>query len=119
MICRSSLSGLTIRGASQDVQIISGVDGHGIDGPTYCPVLSVKLPENAPLTIENVTAPNDLLFDTAENGTLVVRNCVFNGAQSGYPKAESISYLNNTFEFKGTADNFYSYNAYPVWYKVK
>ena len=114
----SSLSGLTIRGASQDVQIISGVDGHGIDGPTYCPVLSVKLPENAPLTIENVTAPNDLLFDTAENGTLVVRNCVFNGAQSGYPKAESISYLNNTFEFKGTADNFYSYNAYPVWYKV-
>ena len=65
-----------------------------------------------------MTAPNDLLFDTAENGTLVVRNCVFNGAQSGYPKAESISYLNNTFEFKGTADNFYSYNAYPVWYKV-
>ena len=114
----SGLSGLTICGASQDVQIISRADGNGIDGPTYCPVLSLKLPENAPLTIENLTAPNDLLFDTAENGTLVVRNCVFNGAQSGYPKAESISYLNNTFEFKGTADNFYSHNAYPVWYKV-
>ena len=114
----SGLSGLTICGASQDVQIISRADGNGIDGPTYCPVLSLKLPENAPLTIENLTAPNDLLFDTAENGTLVVRNCVFNGAQSGYPKAESISYLNNTFEFKGTADNFYSHNAYPGWYKV-
>ena len=114
----TSLTGLTIRGASQNVQIISGVDGNDIDGPNRCPVLTVKLPGTAPLTIENLTFPDDLLFDTSKGGTLVVQNCVFNGAQSGYPQAGNISYLNNTFKFEGTAGNFYSHNAYPVWYKT-
>ncbi len=120
----SELNSLTICGASQEVRIISGVDGNDIDGPNegnknapYCPVLSVKLPENAFLTVDNLTFPDDLLFDSPD-GTVVVQNCVFNGAQSGYPQAKKISYLNNTFEFEGTADNFYSHNAYPVWYKL-
>ena len=113
----SQLSGLTICGLNKNVKLISGVDGNDIDGP-YCPVLSVKLPENVSLTVENLTFPNDLLFDSPD-GTVAVQNCVFNGAQSGYPKANKISYLNNTFEFKGTADKFYSHNAYPVWYKLE
>ena len=119
----TKLSSLKIQGASQDVQIISGVNGNGIDGGTdvephpYCPKISVKLPEGVSFTVENLTFPNDLQFDS-DDGTVVVRNCMFNGSISGYPQAKSISYLNNTFDFKGTADNFYSGNAYPVWYKV-
>ena len=119
----SGLSGLTIQGASKEIKIITGVDGNGIDGGTeaeprpYCPKISVKLPEGASLTVENLTFPKDLQFDS-DDGTVVVQNCVFNGSISGYPQAKSISYLNNTFEFKGTAANFYSGNAYPVWYKV-
>ena len=112
----SSLTSLTIRGANQDVKIISGVDGNDIDGPVYCPKINVTLPANAAFTVENLTFPNDLQFDS-DGGTVVVQNCVFNGSISGYPQAKSISYLNNTFEFKGTASNFYSGNAYPVWYK--
>ena len=114
----SSLTSLTIRGASQDVKIISGVDGNDIDAGDrpYCPKINVTLPANAAFTVENLTFPNDLQFDS-NGGTVVIQNCVFNGSISGYPQAKSISYLNNTFEFKGTASNFYSGNAYPVWYK--
>lgn len=113
----SKLNSLTICGVGQNAELNSGVDGNNIDGPARCPVLSVKLPENASLIVENLTFPNDLLFDSP-NGTVVVQNCVFNGGQSGYPKANKISYLNNTFEFTGTAEKFYSQNAYPVWYKL-
>ena len=111
----AGLTGLTIRGADENAQIISGVDGNDIDGPSYCPILSIKLPEGAPLVVENLTFPDDLGFDSP-NGTVEVRNCVFNGSISGYPQARKISYLNNIFEFKGTG-NFYSNNAYAVWYK--
>ena len=111
----TGLTGLTIRGADENAQIISGVDGNDIDGPTYCPILSVKLPEGAPLVVENLTFPDDLGFDSP-NGTVEVRGCVFHGSISGYPQAQKISYLNNRFEFKGTGD-FWSNNAYAVWYK--
>lgn len=114
----SKLTSLTICGVGQNAELISGVDGNNIDGSEYCPVLSVTLPENASLTVENLTFPNDLLFDSP-NGTVVVQNCVFHGSQSGYPQAKKISYLNNTFEFQGTADNFHTHNAYPVWYKLE
>ena len=119
----AKLSSLTIQGASKEIKIITGVDGNGIDGGTeaephpYCPKISVKLPEGAALKVENLTFPDDLQFDS-DGGTVVVQNCMFNGSISGYPQAKSISYLNNTFDFKGTAGNFYSGNAYPVWYKV-
>lgn len=118
----SGLTGLTILGANQDVKIITGVDGNNIDGANggstlpYCPKITVKLPENAVLTVDNLTFPNDLQFDS-DGGTVVVQNCVFNGSISGYPQAKKISYLKNTFEFKGTASKFYTNNAYPVWYK--
>ena len=115
----SSLTSLTIRGASQDVKIISGVNGNDIDAGDrpYCPKINVTLPANAAFTVENLTFPNDLQFDS-DDGTVVVQNCEFNGSISGYPQAKSISYLNNTFEFTGIAGNFYSNNAYPVWYKL-
>ena len=124
----SGLTNLTIQGADETARIVSGVDGNDIDGDNpntagtqetdyRCPVISIKLPADVTLTVKNLIFPDDLLFDS-EDGTVVVQDCVFNGAQSGYPQAKSISYLNNTFDFQGTAGNFYSGNAYPVWYKV-
>lgn len=123
----SGLTGLTIKGKIGS-KLVSGVDGNDIDGNapnslatagTYrCPVVTIKLPEDAQLDVNNLTFPNDLLFDSP-GGSVVVQNCVFNGGQSGYPKADSVSYLNNTFDFKGTPNNFYSHNAYPVWYKIE
>lgn len=117
-LSESSVNRLTIRGANEAAAIVSGVDGNNIDGEKYCPRLNIKLPENAKgLVVENLTIPNDLCFD-ASNSELIVQNCVFNGAMSAYPEAKEITYRNNLFEFKGTMDNFYTHNAYPVWYKI-
>lgn len=113
----TGLTSLTLQGKTGAEKLISGVNGNGIDGPTYCPVIRVKLPQNAGLTVTGLVFPNDLLFDS-EDGRVLVKNCTFNGAQSGYPQAAAIRYEGNLFEFKGTAGNFYSQNAYPVWYKV-
>ncbi|WP_418718745.1 right-handed parallel beta-helix repeat-containing protein [Candidatus Allofournierella merdipullorum] len=113
----TALTSLTLQGKTGAEKLISGVDGNGIDGPTYCPVIRVKLPQNAGLTVTGLVFPNDLLFDSA-GGSVLVKGCTFNGAQSGYPQAAAIRYEGNLFEFKGTAANFFSSNAYPVWYKV-
>ena len=113
----TELTSLTITGKNKDVSLISGVDGNNIDGPVYCPVINVTLPDGADFIVDGLTFPDDLLFDSA-GGSMTVRNCTFNGGQSGYPKATTISYENNVFEFKGTAENFYTNNAYPVWYKI-
>lgn len=114
----TELTSLTLQGKTGEEKLISGVDGNGIDGPTYCPVIRVKLPANAAgLTVTGLVFPNDLLFDS-EGGSVLVKGCTFNGGQSGYPKAAAIRYEGNRFEFKGTANAFYSGNAYPVWYKV-
>lgn len=114
----TGLTSLTLQGKTGAEKLISGVDGNGIDGPTYCPVIRVKLPANAAgLTVTGLVFPNDLLFDS-EGGSVLVKGCTFNGGQSGYPKAAAIRYEGNLFEFKGTAGKFYSQNAYPVWYKV-
>lgn len=114
----TALTSLTLQGKTGEEKLISGVNGHGIDGSTYCPVIRVKLPANAAgLTVTGLVFPNDLLFDS-EGGSVLVKGCTFNGAQSGYPQAKAIRYEGNLFEFKGTAANFYSGNAYPVWYKV-
>ena len=117
----SNLTSLTICGASQNIKIISGVNGNDIDvgSRPFCPKINVTLPADAAaFTVKNLTFPNDLQFDS-NGGTVVIQNCVLNGSISGYPQAKSISYLNNTFEFKGTANNFHSGNAYPVWYKLE
>ena len=123
----SKLSSLTISG-SGDVQFITNLDGHAIDGPTYCRYFSVTLPENGVLTFKNIIFPNDILLDASAryspnsgdfiNNSVVVTGCTFKGAQSGYPKASSITYDNNVFDYKGTAANFSSGNAYPIWWKV-
>ena len=117
----SRLTALTICGASQNIKIISGVNGNDIDVDSrpFCPKINVTLPADAAaFTVKNLTFPNDLQFDS-NGGTVVIQNCVLNGSISGYPQARSISYLNNTFDFKGTASNFHSGNAYPVWYKLE
>lgn len=113
----TGLTSLTLQGKTGAEKLISGVNGNDIDGPIYCPVIRVKLPQNAGLTVNRLVFPNDLLFDS-QDGRVLVKNCTFNGAQSGYPQAAAIRYEGNLFEFKGTAGNFYSQNAYPVWYKV-
>lgn len=113
----TGLTSLTLQGKTGAEKLISGVNGNDIDGPIYCPVIRVKLPQNAGLTVNRLVFPNDLLFDS-QDGRVLVKNCTFNGAQSGYPKAAAIRYEGNRFEFKGTAGSFYSQNAYPVWYKV-
>ena len=114
----SDLTSLTITAEDgNSAGITSGIDGNGIDGAVYCPVINVKLPDNAALTVKGLTFADDLLFDS-EGGSVIIENCTFNGSQSGYPKAKSIQYLKNTFEFTGNADGFYSHNAYAVWYKV-
>lgn len=113
----TGLTSLTLQGKTGAEKLISGVDGHGIDGPIYCPVIRVKLPQNAGLTVNSLVFPNDLLFDS-QDGSVLVKNCTFNDAQSGYPQAAAIRYEGNLFKFEGTAGNFYSQNAYPVWYKV-
>ena len=114
----TGVTSLTLQGKTGAEKLISGVNGNNIDGTTYCPVIRVKLPANAAgLTVTGLAFPNDLLFDS-EGGSVLVKGCTFNGGQSGYPKAAAIRYEGNLFEFKGTATNFYSGNAYPVWYKV-
>lgn len=113
----TGLTSLTLQGKTGAEKLISGVDGNDIDGPTRCPVIRVKLPQNAGLTVNSLVFPDDLLFDS-QDGRVLVKNCTFNGGQSGYPQAAAIRYEGNLFEFKGTAGNFYSQNAYPVWYKV-
>lgn len=114
----TGVTSLTLQGKTGAEKLISGVNGNGIDGSIYCPVIRVKLPANAAgLTVTGLVFPNDLLFDS-EGGSVLVKGCTFNGGQSGYPKAAAIRYEGNLFEFKGTATNFYSGNAYPVWYKV-
>lgn len=120
----TGLTSLTLQGKTGAEKLISGVNGNDIDGDNSdngadrCPVIRVKLPANAKgLTVTGLVFPNDLLFDS-EGGRVLVKGCTFNGGQSGYPKAAAIRYEGNLFEFKGTAGNFYSQNAYPVWYKV-
>lgn len=117
----TALTSLTLQGKTGEEKLISGVNGNDIDGnngAARCPVIRVKLPANAEgLTVTDLVFPNDLLFDS-EGGRVLVKGCTFNGGQSGYPKAAAIRYEGNRFDFKGTAANFYSGNAYPVWYKV-
>lgn len=117
----TALTSLTLQGKTGEEKLISGVNGNDIDGnngAARCPVIRVKLPANAAgLTVTGLVFPNDLLFDS-EGGSVLVKGCTFNGGQSGYPQAKAIRYEGNRFDFKGTANAFYSGNAYPVWYKV-
>ncbi len=113
----SELTSLTITSSTDGAGITSGIDGNGIDGPVYCPVLNIKLPAGASLVVDGLTFANDLLFDS-NGGSVTMQNCTFNGSQSGYPTAASVSFIDNVFDFKGNPDGFYSHNAYAVWYKV-
>lgn len=115
----SDVESITICSAKGvDASIISGVDGNNIIGPVYCPSINIELPEGASLTVKGLTFHDDLSFDS-ENGEILIEDCVFNGSISDYPTADRIEFRNNVFEFDGTAANFYTNNAFPVWYKVE
>ena len=112
----SRINSLTIRGAD-GASITSGVDGHGIDGDVYCPVLRFNLPEGIDLAVEGIIFENDLWIDNRGDG-VTFTGCTFHGAISVYPQSVEVTFYENTFQFLGTPSNFYSGNAYPVWFKI-
>ena len=116
-LSNSAIKTLTIQGNGKKLDSL--VNGVGIDGPTYCPVINAKLPANATFSVDGIVAPNSLLFDTGSEASLVVMNSTFNESQTGYPAAKNITYQGNTFEFKGDASKYYTNNAYPIWYKTE
>lgn len=116
-LSNSAIKTLTIQGNGKKLDSL--VNGVGIDGPTYCPVINAKLPANATFSVDGIVAPNSLLFDTGSDASLVVMNSTFNESQTGYPAAKNITYQGNTFEFKGDANKYYTNNAYPIWYKTE
>ena len=116
-LSNSNIKTLTIRGNGKKLDSL--VNGVGIDGPTYCPVINAKLPANATFSVDGIVAPNSLLFDTGSEASLVVKNSTFNESQTGYPAAKNITYQGNTFEFQGDASKYYTHNAYPIWYKTE
>ena len=113
----SAIKTLTIQGNGKKLD--SRVKGVGIDGPTYCPVINATLPAGATFSVDGIVAPNSLLFDTGSEASLVVKNSTFHESQTGYPAAKNITYQGNTFEFKGDASDYYTNNAYPIWYKTE
>ena len=114
------ITDLTIQG-SNDASILSGVDGHYIDGENgkpRCPVLNFSLPNDAALNIEDITFEDDLWIDN-DSGSVTFTGCIFHGAISAYPQSVDVTFDKNKFQFDGTASSFYSGNAYPVWFKIE
>ena len=116
-LSRSALQSLTIAGNGKVLD--SGVHGVEIDGPVRCPVICAKLPAGGTFTVDSIVAPGSLLFDTSSDASLVVKNSTFYESQTGYPAAKDITYQGNTFAFRGDASEYYTNNAYPVWYKTE
>lgn len=117
-LSNSPIKTLTIQGNGKKLDsLVSGVDIDGKTGP-YCPVINAKLPANATFSVDDIVAPNSLLFDTGSEASLVVMNSTFHESQTGYPAAKNITYQGNTFEFKGDASEYHTNNAYPIWYKT-
>lgn len=117
-LSNSDIKTLTIQGNGKKLDsLVNGVDIDGKTGP-YCPVINAKLPANATFSVDDIVAPNSLLFDTGSEASLVVMNSTFHESQTGYPAAKNITYQGNTFEFKGDASEYHTNNAYPIWYKT-
>ena len=115
----SDIKTLTIQGNGKKLDsLVSGVDIDGAEGKPRCPVINAKLPAGATFSVDDIVAPNSLLFDTGSEASLVVVNSTFNESQTGYPAAKNITYQGNTFEFKGDASEYHTNNAYPIWYKT-
>lgn len=112
----SIINSLTIRGAD-GASITSGVDGHGIDGNVYCPVLRFNLPGGVDLAVKGIIFENDLWIDN-RGDRVTFTGCTFHGAISVYPQSVKVTFYKNIFQFDGTASKFYSGNAYPVWFKI-
>lgn len=116
-LSNSAINTLTIQGNGKKLDSL--VNGVGIDGPIRCPVINAQLPADATFSVDGIVAPNSLLFDTGSEASLVVKNSTFNESQTGYPAAKNITYQGNTFEFKGDASEYYTNNAFPIWYKIE
>ena len=118
-LSNSAIKTLTIQGNGKKLDsLVNGVDIDAENGKPRCPVINAKLRANATFSVDGIVAPNSLLFDTGNEASLVVMNSTFNESQTGYPAAKNITYQGNTFEFKGNADNYFTHNAYPIWYKT-
>lgn len=119
-LSKSAIKTLTIQGHGKKLDsLVNGVDIDGQNGKPRCPVINAKLPANATFSVDGIVAPHSLLFDTGSEASLVVKNSTFNESQTGYPAAKNITYQGNTFEFKGNAGQYYTNNAFPIWYKIE
>ena len=83
----------------------------------------VKSADRATVVIENAVL-NGAYSIAPEAGktieNLIFRNCKINGVWLGYPdKIKNITYDGCTFNQDGLDfENFYTANAFPVWYKI-
>ena len=118
----SGITSLTIQGSGESASFTSGIDGSGIDvdkvtNRPVCPALRFELPADKPLTVTGITFEDDLWLDN-DNGPLTFTRCTFNGSISAYPQSDKVTFDNNVFDFKGTASEFYTNNAFPIWFKI-
>ena len=113
-------------------KIITGVSHSDIDGPTRTPSVGFAS-SNGNLTVQNVIAPDDLLFAVSRPGdavsqcghgtplcapatSLLVEGCTFHGSNVGYLSGvETVTYRNNQFLLTENAND--NADAYPIWYK--
>ena len=113
-------------------KIITGVSHSDIDGPTRTPSVGFAS-SNGKFTVQNVIAPDDLLFAVSRPGdavsqcghgtplcapatSLLVEGCTFHGSNVGYLSGvETVTYRNNQFLLTENAND--NADAYPIWYK--
>ncbi|TQS80028.1 MAG: hypothetical protein A3205_04475 [Methanomassiliicoccales archaeon Mx-03] len=113
----SDITSLRIQGSGETASFKSGVDGNNIDGPTYCPAVRFTLPDGAELTIDGITFLDDLWIDN-NSGPVSFTGCTFHGSISAYPQSDRVTFDHNIFDFYGTPSEFYTHNAYPMWFKI-
>lgn len=123
---------ITLKGNNHKID--TGVHHSDINGPTRVPLIEF-VSAGGQFTVENVIAPNDLLFrvmrpedavsqcghgqplcDPAES--LLVENCTFYGSNNGYIYGvKSVTYRNNKFLLTENAND--NSEAYPLWYNFQ
>lgn len=113
----SEITSLRIQGSGETASFTSGVDGNNIDGPIYCPAVRFTLPDGAELRIDGITFQDDLWIDN-NSGPVSFTGCTFHGSISAYPQSDRVTFDESIFDFHGTPGEFYTHNAYPMWFKI-